>query len=156
MDRRVKGRIPRRAPRPTTTGAAYDVARPIVLDTAALLYWTLAPDTLSPAASRAIDTAVAGPGCLVSAISIWEIGLKVKRGQLSLGLPFDQFVERLEHAEGVTSVPVDNRVWMRSLELTWKHRDPADRAIVATASLAGYGLVTSDRAMRAFYAQAIW
>ena len=152
----MKVRTPKAAPRATKRGATHNTALPVVLDTAALLYWTLDPDALSPAASRAIDAAATGPGLLVSAISIWEIGLKAKRGQLSLGLPFEQFVERLERAEGIVLVPVDSRIWMRSLELDWKHRDPADRAIVATASLAGCALVTSDRAIRAFYSQAIW
>lgn len=152
----MRERAPKAAPRAATKGVAHRATRPFVLDTAALLYWTLDPDALSPAASRAVDAAVAGPGCLVSAISIWEIGLKAKRGLLSLGLPFEKFVERLERAEGIVIVPVDTRVWMRSLELNWKHRDPADRAIVATASLAGCALVTSDRAIRAFYSQAVW
>ncbi len=152
----MKARAPKAASRSAAKVAEHAASLPVVLDTAALLYWTLDPDALSPAASRAIEMAAAGPGLFVSAISIWEIGLTAKRGLLSLGLPFEKFVERLERAEGIVIVPLDTRVWMRSLELNWKHRDPADRAIVATASLAGCALVTSDRAIRAFYSQAVW
>ena len=55
----------------------------VVLDTSALLFWTLAPERLSPQARTAIDGATPY-GWLASAISLWEIGLKVQRGQLSL------------------------------------------------------------------------
>ena len=57
----------------------------VVLDTSALLFWTLAPERLSPRARTAIDGATPS-GWLASAISLWEIGLKVQRGQLSLPL----------------------------------------------------------------------
>ena len=59
----------------------------VVLDTSALLFWTLAPERLSARARTAIDGATPF-GWLASAISLWEIGLKVQRGQLSLGVTF--------------------------------------------------------------------
>ena len=59
----------------------------VVLDSSALLFWTLAPHRLSTAARSAIDDATAF-GWMASAISLWEIGLKVQRGQLSLGVSF--------------------------------------------------------------------
>ena len=52
----------------------------IVLDTSALLFWTLDPAQLTPAAAQAIEQA---DRIVVSSISIWEIALKVKRGSLA-------------------------------------------------------------------------
>jgi len=51
----------------------------IILDTSALLYWTLDPDQLSPKARQAVQQA---DRILVRSISLWEIALKVKRQKL--------------------------------------------------------------------------
>lgn len=127
----------------------------VVLDTSALLFWTLAPEHLSSAARRAISQAGTS-GVLVSAISIWEIGLKVQRGTLSLGVPFTDYVTRLERVDAVTLVPVDLAIWMRVLELPWQHRDPADRVIVATADLRELPLVSSDAEIGRYYSATVW
>jgi PIN domain nuclease of toxin-antitoxin system len=47
----------------------------VVLDTAVLLYWTLDPKELTPAASQAIAEVDGG---VTSSISVWEIALKVR------------------------------------------------------------------------------
>lgn len=128
----------------------------VVLDTSALLYWTLSPDQLPKAAKRAIAAAESEEGVLASAISLWEIGLKAQRGTLSLGVPFEEYVRRLQRVASLTLVPADVRVWLRVLELDWAHRDPADRVIVATAELHDLPLVSSDAEIRRFYAGAVW
>ena len=125
----------------------------IVLDTSALVFWTLNPVRLSVAAADAI--AEAGK-IVLSSISIWEIGLKVKREKLFLPLAMSDYVEKLKTVEGVEIAPVDERTWLKNLELEWEHRDPADRTIVATAMLSSSPLVTSDRIIQRFYSATIW
>jgi PIN domain nuclease of toxin-antitoxin system len=127
----------------------------VVLDTSALLFWTLAPERLSERARVAIEAA-APFGWLASAISLWEIGLKVQRGQLSLGVTFAEYVQRLQLVDGLVLAPVDVRTSLRTLELDWAHRDPADRVIVATAELQSLPLITSDVAMGRYYADVVW
>jgi len=127
----------------------------VVLDTSALLFWTLAPERLSPRGRMAIDGATPY-GWLASAISLWEIGLKVQRGQLSLGVSFAEYVQRLQLVDGLVLAPVDVRTWLRTLELDWAHRDPADRVIVATAELHSLPLITSDVEMGRYYAVVVW
>ena len=125
----------------------------VVLDTSALLFWTLHRDRLSAAASDAISAA---DRVLVSSISIWEIGVKVGRGRLSIPLSVREYAGRLERIARVEVLPVDIETWLASLELSWDHRDPADRTIVATAVLNECSLVTSDWAIRNFYSRAVW
>lgn len=127
----------------------------VVLDTSALLFWTLSPDRLSVRARAAIDAA-APFGWLASAISLWEIGLKVQRNQLSLGLSFSEYVQRLQLVDGLVLAPVDVRTWLRTLELERVPRDPADRVIVATAELQSLPLVTSDAEMGRYYDDVVW
>ena len=101
------------------------------------------------------------------------VGIRYYVGQVSGNLSSrssqQKFLSRIE-GQGVKVVkgrierrmvrpndnPVDVLTWIKNIELDWDHRDPADRTIVATASLHACPLVTSDSAIRAFYSQTIW
>ena len=124
----------------------------IVLDTSALLFWTLDPSALSAQAQQAIEQA---DKILVSSISIWEIGLKVKRGKLKIPITIDDYIERLNRVEKLDIISVDVQTWLANLELDWDHRDPADRTIVALAAQKECPLVTSDGVIANFYPRTI-
>ena len=125
----------------------------IVLDTSALIFWTLDRARLSEAAAQAISNT---DRIALSSISIWEIGIKVKRERLFIPVSIQEFTDKLETIDRVDILPVDVPTWLKNIALDWDHRDPADRTIVATASLHACPLVTSDSAIRAFYSQTIW
>jgi PIN domain nuclease of toxin-antitoxin system len=127
----------------------------MVLDTCALLWWTLDPGNLSPTALDACRQLKDGQG-IVSSISVWEIGLKVKQGKLEIGMEMAEFVKRLKAASTIEIVAVDESIWMENLALAWEHRDPADRTIVATARLRKLPIVTPDRHITSFYPQIVW
>ena len=119
----------------------------IVLDTHALLWWAVDPGKLSRVAKARLAQ-MDDSGGFVSSISIWELGIKLKRGQLELGIGLREFVTRLERSSPIEVVPVDSAIWMASLELDWDHRDPADRVIAATALTKGVPLLTKDEVLR--------
>ena len=121
----------------------------IVLDTHVLLWWALDPDRLSPAAAASVRE-MERRGGFASAISIWELGVKIKRGKLDLGISIEEFARRIDKSAAVQLLAVDTTTWLRSLELPWDHRDPADRVIVATALLQGVPLVTADAEIHRF------
>jgi len=125
----------------------------IVIDTATLLYWTLDPTKLSRLAELQINQSST---VVASAISVWEIGIKVKKGKLELPRSFDAYVKALKSVRVLTFTPVDVDIWAENVALDWTHRDPADRTIVATAKRLSCPLVTPDTEIRAFYSQAIW
>lgn len=125
----------------------------VVLDTSALLMWTLEPGRLSTPARVAIDEA---DRRLVSSISLWEVGVKVGKGALRLPMTVRDYAEKVHSLEGVEVLPVDWPTWLANLELPWAHRDPADRTIVAVAAGRGCALVTSDQQIRAFYQASVW
>jgi PIN domain nuclease of toxin-antitoxin system len=125
----------------------------VVLDTAALIYWTLDPGKLTAKASQAIGQA---DRIVLSSISIWEVALKVKRGKLEIPLPINDYVARLQQLAGLEILPVDVQSWLDNLELPWEHRDPADRTIVALAVRFRCPLITSDSRMADFYPGTTW
>jgi PIN domain nuclease of toxin-antitoxin system len=125
----------------------------IVLDTAALLFWTLDPTQLSQPASQSISKA---DRIVISSISVWEIGSKVKRGKLQIPLPISEYVERLQKLDRLEILPVDVAGWLDNLDLSWEHRDPADRTIVALAKRFNCSLITSDQRMAGYYPKVVW
>ena len=125
----------------------------IVLDTSALIYWTLDPDHLTENARETIRQA---DKIVISSMSVWEIGLKVKRLKLVIPIPINHYAERLNRLDRLVIQDVTVNTWLENLALEWDHRDPADRTIVATAQLFGCPLVTSDREIAAFYEDTVW
>ncbi len=121
----------------------------IVLDTHVLLWWALDPDRLSATATAKLAE-VERRGGFASSISIWELGVKVQRGKLDLGISVEDFARRVERSAIVELLPVNTATWLRSVDLAWSHRDPADRVIVATALLRGVPVLTADDTIRQF------
>lgn len=119
----------------------------IVLDSHALVWWTHAPEKLSEPAREACGR-IPDEGGGVSSISLWELGLKAKLGQIDLGLPVREYAQRLERLAQFEIIPVTADLWLRNLELDWDHRDPADRTIVATAQSRRARLITRDTIIR--------
>jgi PIN domain nuclease of toxin-antitoxin system len=125
----------------------------IVLDTSTLIFWSLAPTSLSQPATITIANA---SQYVISSISLWEIGTKHRKGKLDLPGPFREFVQRIKQVGALQILAVDEDIWVASVELDWQHNDPADRVIVATAQMLNAPLIASDGAIRAFYPQSVW
>jgi len=126
----------------------------IILDTCALLWWTLDPGKLSKPAAAACASIDALGGYAVS-VSIWEVGIKIQKGKLDLGMSLAKYVDLVNHVN-IVQVPIDTTLWVESLALKWDHRDPADRLIVAFAKRKHLPIVSSDGEMTKFYPSVIW
>lgn len=127
----------------------------ILLDTHALLWWTLDPGKLSPRAARVCDR-IAGEGGAISSISFWELGIKIKNGKLDIGISIEEYASRVKKMNLLSILAIDEALWIASLALPWDNRDPADRIIVATAIHHQAELVSIDGAMRSFYLKTVW
>ena len=121
----------------------------IVADTHAWLWWLSGDDALSPGARAALDRAFDDAALGVSAISVWEAAMLVKRGRLALALPVDDLVGHCESLAGLRFLSVTPRIALASVALEPLHADPADRLIAATALAYGATLVTKDERLRA-------
>ena len=81
----------------------------------------------------------------VSAISVWEAAMLVKKGRLVLALPLDEFVARCETLPGLRFLPATPRIALASVSFEPMHADPAGRLIAATAPAHQAVLVTKDK-----------
>ena len=115
----------------------------MLLDTHVLLWHEQGDRRLGPKTRRAVERALAESGLAISAISFWEIGMRIRKGQLEFLLDLDAWRRELLD-QGLVEVPADGVIAARAGLLADLHGDPADRLIVATA-LQGRRLVTADR-----------
>lgn len=125
----------------------------LVLDTSALLVWTLRENELPVSAHQAIELS---ERVYISSISTWEIALKYKRGRLKLPYDATTYIRQLELLPKLEIIPVNTETWLTNVQLDWENQDPADRTIVALAMELKCPLVSSDRSIAAFYQPTIW
>jgi PIN domain nuclease of toxin-antitoxin system len=116
----------------------------LLLDTQMVLWSTFENAKLPAAARQKIANASA---IYVSAVSLWEIGMKVSTGKLKLPVSMDDLEARLAAANAVP------------LALTWSHAvsahdlaaihpDPFDRLLLAQAVTEPLHLLTTDEALK--------
>jgi PIN domain nuclease of toxin-antitoxin system len=138
--------------------AGQGAAPVILLDTAAWIWWVSNPTSLSARARQAIVTEEATSGLLVSAISVWEVAVKVALRKLTLDRDVRTWVAMASAYPGLTVLPLDPTDALESTLLPGRfHKDPADRMIIAIARRLDVPLVTSDRAIRRYrHVRTIW
>jgi PIN domain nuclease of toxin-antitoxin system len=112
-----------------------------MLDTCALLWLAQGGGELSEVALQSIEAASV---VYVSAISGFEIGIKVQKGKLELpARPANWFATVLEHHD-IEVLPLVLEVCIRATELPAIHADPCDRMIIAAAQMHHFPVVTTD------------
>jgi PIN domain nuclease of toxin-antitoxin system len=115
----------------------------ILLDTHVWLWLLQDPSCLSDAANRRIVAEEAQDGLLISAISVWEVAVKVSVGKLTLPIA-DWYAQARTHS-GTVMEPLNPLDAIASTQLPGEfHKDPADRILVAIAQRYRIPLVTCD------------
>jgi PIN domain nuclease of toxin-antitoxin system len=115
----------------------------IVLDTHVLLWALQDPQRLSHRERDLIDRSEV----LVSAVSIWEIGIKNAIGRLECDP--QRVVDALEPA-GFEPLPIDAAHAVLAASPPRLHGDPFDRMLIAQAQAESAILLTRDRALTAY------
>ena len=114
----------------------------ILLDTHVIVWFRSGDQRLGPMAKQHISNALGQDSAAVSAISFWEVGMRLQKGQINVGLPLEAWRRSLLD-DGLIEIPVDGGIAASAGLLEDMYGDPADRIIVATA-LEGHRLVTAD------------
>jgi len=126
----------------------------VLLDTCTVIWATLSPATLSPEARKVL--ADSANEILVSAVSAWEIAIKVRNGKFLEAEPLErEFLETMA-AAGYTLLAIDAESALRAGRLAGDHRDPFDRMIAAQALGLDIPVVTPDALFDGFGVRRIW
>jgi len=120
----------------------------LLLDTHALLWTLLSPDRIpEPALGRIRN---ARTEIVVSSATAWEIATKYRLGKLDEAAAvvhgYHDHLDRLRVGE----LAITGAHALSAGGLTWEHRDPFDRMIVAQAMAEALPVVTADRAITGF------
>lgn len=113
----------------------------MILDTCALLWLTQGAAALSTEAQRQIQ---ASPLVYVSAISAFEVGIKWRKGKLTLPVAAPEWFRAVVLHHHLTVVDVSADIFLKATGLPPIHDDPCDRVIIATALLHDWPIVTAD------------
>lgn len=131
--------------------------RSFLLDTMAILWFAFLPKRLPRAAREAIlneETDLA-----FSAVSLWEIGLKMSvGGHHDLKLP-DDWESRIPGGlsqQGVRALGVDAAHCRRIQDLPFHHRDPFNRLLIAQCQIEGFSIISSDAIFDSYGIKRIW
>lgn len=114
-----------------------------LLDTCAVLDLSVSPEQVI----ADVRAWLADPmtDILVSAVSAWEIAIKTRMGKLVGGERITAAWEQNLIELQATSLDIDATDAIRAGGLTWTHRDPFDRMLVAQALRLNLPIITSDR-----------
>ena len=116
----------------------------LLLDTHIAVRWLTDAKKLSREQARVLDAAVRRTERLaLCAMSLLEIAVLSSAGKLQLKMTIDEFFDHL-HTPLFQILPITREVAAEVASLG-SLRDPADRAIIATARVERLRLVTSDR-----------
>jgi PIN domain nuclease of toxin-antitoxin system len=127
----------------------------ILLDTCALLWLASDQSQLSQVALQVI--AEQAGFLYASAITALEIGLKQRKGRLTLPLPAERYYAEALATHGIIELAIDGVIAARSTALPAIHADPADRILIATAHWRRLTILTPDPHVRAYPdTQTIW
>lgn len=127
----------------------------ILLDTHTLLWYTHKPEELSKNALMAIEKARAAI-VYVSALSFWEIALKVAKKKLPFALSLPGYRESVLKLGFISILPVDEFIFMDAALMDFPNRDPADRMLVATARRKNLKIVSCDPVIKQAYKKTVW
>jgi PIN domain nuclease of toxin-antitoxin system len=123
----------------------------ILLDTHTLIWFFSQESQLSHKALKTIETAKKENNIFVSAISVWEISMLVKKDKLILKQDVDKWLEIVKRTSYVTYCPIDAEIARQSVILPkFDNPDPADRIIIATARKLNVPIVTKDKKMHTY------
>ena len=115
----------------------------LLLDTHCLIWLLTDAPQLGAAARRAIGGA---ESVWFSDASIWELGLKWRKGKIALQ---PRRIVRQAIANGLRCLAIYQEALLLSCELRQSHADPFDRLIYAQARHVGYRLLSIDRRLAA-------
>ena len=125
----------------------------ILLDTHTFLFAIFAPHVLPPRLTAILlnpDTER-----WVSAVSHWEIAVKVQIGKLNAPSDPAFYVRHLERLQAKT-LPLELPHSLQLYRLPLHHKDPFDRLLISQAMVENLTLASRDKDFAAYPVQQIW
>lgn len=117
----------------------------VLLDSHVALWWACEPELLTAPSASLIEDPLTE--VWVSAASAWELAIEVATGKITVDVR--RLFDGLQRS-GIRLLGIGVDDGIDAGNLTWVHRDPFDRVLVAQARRGGFTILTRDVAMLAY------
>jgi PIN domain nuclease of toxin-antitoxin system len=125
-----------------------------LLDTHALLWW-LSDDPALPRAARKFIAETKNT-LIVSAVSAWEIAIKVRLGKLPTAIDLAADFSGLVEREGFELLAISAEHGIRAGLLPGAHKDPFDRMLIAQAQAENIPIVSNEVSFESYGVRRVW
>jgi PIN domain nuclease of toxin-antitoxin system len=125
-----------------------------LLDTHAM-YWYIEGDPQLSAIARTLIQDASNV-VLISPASYWEIAIKVSIGKWKLNRTYEEFIDIALNKYGFQRLPILPTHTAKVIGLTFHHKDPFDRLLVAQALVESLPIVSNDAALDAYGINREW
>ena len=126
----------------------------LLLDTVTFL-WFLWDDPQLSATARALITDPNNHK-FISPASYWEIAIKLSTNKLSLGEPYEAFIQVGIQRNHFDILPITVRQTSVVAAMPFHHRDPFDRLLAAQALAEFMPLVSPDPVFDLYHVSRLW
>ncbi len=126
----------------------------ILLDTHAFLWALSGSNRLSKKAKEAyLDN---GNKLFFSAVSYWEIGIKISIGKLELENNWKKIIDKEINNNGIKWLDLKKEHVQGIINLEFHHRDPFDRLLIAQVKYEEMSIMTIDKQIEKYDVTTIW
>jgi PIN domain nuclease of toxin-antitoxin system len=125
-----------------------------LLDTHTLIWWLSNDERLSTQAKFLLDDDTSR--CVVSAVTAYELGIKVQNGKLELARGILENFQAILDSNEFQRLSISIEHSLLAARLPTDHRDPFDRLLAAQAITERFDLLTVDTRIADMGARVIW
>jgi len=126
----------------------------IILDTHTFLWWITDDQRLSPHAHEIMEDGK--NELLFSAVSAWEMAIKIQLGRLSLPGEPEVYIPDQLRQNAMHVLPIQVAHALQVANLPRHHRDPFDRLLVAQAQVEAVPILSADPNIGKYEVEVIW
>ena len=126
----------------------------ILLDTHAFLWALSGNNKLSGNAKTAYIDSV--NELFFSAVSYWEIGIKISIGKLELASNWEKIIDKEMINNGIKWLDLKKEHVQGIINLEFHHRDPFDRLLIAQAQYEQLVIMTIDKQIGKYDITTLW
>jgi PIN domain nuclease of toxin-antitoxin system len=125
-----------------------------LLDTAVWLWSLKSPELIGDEGRRVLE--LGEEEIYLSAVTSWEISIKMRLGKLDFPGPPAHHVPRFMAKQGLRPLSVTHSHAAKVYDLPAHHSDPFDQMLIAQALVEGMVILTSDPWLKKYPATLLW
>ncbi len=114
----------------------------LLLDTHIFIWWQLEKHKLSAARLQMVEDE--NNALYLSLASLWELQLKIMLGKFKFPKPLGEIIRDQQTVNDLRILPITPEHIYALENLSFHHKDPFDRLLIAQATVENYALVTDD------------